>query len=154
MIQIEHVQQDDSILHTKTCLVKNHLETWSQLRPGVLLNTSRQARNACRISPPRIVPASVNSRCGDFLLLSRETASCHTVGRNMVGSTSVDAGVRARGDIPIHRPTERRKTSAPFVGLRFSFLSLFMSRTGVLLLSWGSCFCFRLFRFVLTYEAH
>jgi len=47
--------------------------------------------------------------------VNRKTALCHTVRRNMGGSPSGDATVRAREDIPTHRPS-RKENVSPLIG--------------------------------------
>lgn len=58
-----------------------------------------------------------NRRGGDFPTLNRETASCHTVRRNMAGPASAGARGKAREDRNTHRP-EKENVSALTAGNR------------------------------------
>lgn len=57
------VRQDETAHHSKC---KRDLDSLLQLRHGVLLNTSRQARAACGAVSGRIASTTVKSRGGDF----------------------------------------------------------------------------------------
>lgn len=89
-----------------------------------------------------------------FLLpLNRDTASCHTVRRNMVGSALADASARAARGQKTPQPTGKENVSPAPGGLRFSFLldrllshSTERGEWGVSLCSW---FCFNVHLLVL-----
>lgn len=69
--------QSGDIAHNSTC--KCDLDSLLQLRHGVRLNTSRQARAACGVVSSRIASTPLNRQGGDFTTsLNREPASCHS----------------------------------------------------------------------------
>lgn len=88
----------------------NALETRGQLPLG-RLNT-RLTHVLCGSSPAGIVSTLANRLGGDFQPLNRETASRHTVRRNMVGLPSGSARGRAREDRQTHRPTAKENVSS------------------------------------------
>lgn len=87
------------------------LETEGQPALMASLNTSPCAYVRMWAGPFWIVSTLANRLGGDFPSLNRDTASCHTVRRNMVGPASAGACGRAREDIQTHRPTEKENVS-------------------------------------------
>ena len=111
-VQVCAVQQASNCFRRRSC--KRELDTRVQ-QPQGLLNT-RQTCAACEAVTRESYPHWPKGWCGDFPVLNRETASCHTVAGTWLASLRRVLALGHARKLPSHRPTGKVNDRA-FMGM-------------------------------------